>query len=104
MRLLVRVSSTVGVRAPSLSCSACVSYIYTLLYIGTQPDPPTHQPNQQPPPQKKNKTKQACGDVVRNINCTPAPFARPEYKYAVEYSKIFAELFKPQVWYGWGQG
>ena len=28
--------------------------------------------------------------------CTPAPFIKPEYKYARQYSAIFAELFKPQ--------
>jgi sulfite reductase (ferredoxin) len=38
----------------------------------------------------------ACGDVSRNVMCTPAPFATPEYKYARQYSKVFAELFKPQ--------
>lgn len=100
--LFVRQALSGYVRRRSLAPH--VFRIYTpFLYIGTQPDPPTHQPNQQPPqPQKKTKQQQACGDVVRNINCTPAPFARPEYKYAVEYSKIFAELFKPQVWDGMG--
>lgn len=48
-------------------------------------------------PRKMSSTTQACGDVVRNVNCAPAPFATPAYKYAREYSKIFAELFKPQV-------
>lgn len=38
----------------------------------------------------------ACGDVSRNVMCTPAPFSSPAYKYARQYSKIMAELFKPQ--------
>jgi len=33
----------------------------------------------------------------RNVGCTPAPFTSPAYEYAREYSKIFAELFKPQT-------
>lgn len=32
-----------------------------------------------------------------NVGCTPAPFTSPAYEYAREYSKIFAELFKPQT-------
>ena len=39
----------------------------------------------------------ACGDVSRNVMCSPAPFASPEYVYARQYSKVFAELFKPQT-------
>jgi sulfite reductase (ferredoxin) len=35
--------------------------------------------------------------VVRNVCTTPAPFVRADYKYAREYSKIMAELFKPQT-------
>lgn len=31
------------------------------------------------------------------MGCTPAPFTAPAYAYAREYSKIFAELFKPQT-------
>jgi sulfite reductase (ferredoxin) len=38
----------------------------------------------------------ACGDVSRNVMCTPAPFTSPAYKYARQYSSVFAELFKPQ--------
>ena len=44
-----------------------------------------------------SSTVGACGDVVRNVGCTPAPFTSPAYAYAREYSKIFAELFKPQT-------
>jgi len=39
----------------------------------------------------------ACGDVNRNVMCTPAPFTSPAYKYARQYSKLMAELFKPQT-------
>lgn len=39
----------------------------------------------------------ACGDVNRNVMCTPAPFQSPDYKYARQYSKLMAELFKPQT-------
>lgn len=38
----------------------------------------------------------ACGDVSRNVMCTPAPFQSPEYKYARQYAKVMGELFKPQ--------
>jgi len=38
----------------------------------------------------------ACGDVSRNVMCPPAPFVSSEYTYARQYSKIMAELFKPQ--------
>jgi len=38
----------------------------------------------------------ACGDVSRNVMCPPAPFVAPEYAYARQYSKVMAELFKPQ--------
>lgn len=38
----------------------------------------------------------ACGDVSRNVMCSPAPFSSPEYKYARQYSAVMAELFKPQ--------
>ena len=38
----------------------------------------------------------ACGDVSRNVMCTPAPFSSPAYKYSRQYSKVFAELFKPE--------
>ena len=39
----------------------------------------------------------ACGDVSRNVMCSPAPFKTPEYEYARQYSKVMAELFKPQA-------
>jgi len=48
----------------------------------------------------------ACGDVSRNVMCTPAPFTSSDYQYAREYSKIMADLFKPQssafteLWFG----
>lgn len=35
--------------------------------------------------------------MVRNVGCTPAPFVRSDYAAARTYSKIFAELFKPQT-------
>ncbi|GMH33187.1 hypothetical protein BSKO_01021 [Bryopsis sp. KO-2023] len=39
----------------------------------------------------------ACGDVNRNVCAPPAPFTdRPEYTYAVEYAKNFADLLAPQ--------
>lgn len=43
-----------------------------------------------------SSTVGACGDVSRNVMCTPAPFATPEYAGAREVTKIMAELFKPQ--------
>mmetsp|Transcript_28302 Transcript_28302/g.57168 ORF Transcript_28302/g.57168 Transcript_28302/m.57168 type:complete len:639 (+) Transcript_28302:226-2142(+) len=42
-----------------------------------------------------SSTVGACGDVSRNVMTTPAPFASKDYQYAREYSKVFAELFKP---------
>jgi sulfite reductase (ferredoxin) len=42
-----------------------------------------------------SSTVGACGDVSRNVMCTPAPFNTPEYKYAREYSKVVAQLFRP---------
>jgi len=42
-----------------------------------------------------SSTVGACGDVSRNVMTTPAPFDSPEYKYAREYSKVFAQLFRP---------
>lgn len=42
-----------------------------------------------------SSTVGACGDVNRNVMTTPAPFATPEYEYAREYSKVFAQLFRP---------
>ena len=44
-----------------------------------------------------SSTVGACGDVSRNVMTTPAPFATPEYKYANEWSKIFAHLFRPMT-------
>jgi sulfite reductase (ferredoxin) len=43
-----------------------------------------------------SSTVGACGDVNRNVMCTPAPFTAPVYQYARQYAKILAELFKPQ--------
>merc|ERR1719157_9597 len=51
-----------------------------------------------------SSTVGACGDVSRNVMITPATFSSPDYKYANEYSKIFAHLFRPmtpafsQIW------
>lgn len=42
-----------------------------------------------------SSTVGACGDVSRNVMTTPAPFASREYEYAREYSKVFAQLFRP---------
>lgn len=42
-----------------------------------------------------SSTVGACGDVSRNVMCTPAPFATPEYDHAREWSKVFAHLFRP---------
>ncbi|KAL7544249.1 hypothetical protein ACHAWF_007624 [Thalassiosira exigua] len=42
-----------------------------------------------------SSTVGACGDVSRNVMTTPAPFTSPAYNYAREYSKVFAELFRP---------
>ena len=42
-----------------------------------------------------SSTVGACGDVSRNVMTTPAPFDTPEYRYAREYSKAFAQLFRP---------
>jgi len=38
----------------------------------------------------------ACGDVSRNVMCTPAPMKTPEYLFARQYSQVMADLFKPQ--------
>jgi sulfite reductase (ferredoxin) len=43
-----------------------------------------------------SSTVGACGDVSRNVMCTPAPFTTPEYVFARQYSRVMAELFKPQ--------
>eukprot|EP00804_Cyclotella_cryptica_P019719 CCRYP_016481-RA/>CCRYP_016481-RA protein AED:0.16 eAED:0.16 QI:0/-1/0/1/-1/0/1/0/524 len=42
-----------------------------------------------------SSTVGACGDVSRNVMTTPAPFVSAEYAYAREYSKVFAQLFRP---------
>mmetsp|Transcript_18891 Transcript_18891/g.54713 ORF Transcript_18891/g.54713 Transcript_18891/m.54713 type:complete len:631 (-) Transcript_18891:133-2025(-) len=42
-----------------------------------------------------SSTVGACGDVSRNVMTTPAPFDTPEYRYAREWSKVFAHLFRP---------
>jgi len=42
-----------------------------------------------------SSTVGACGDVSRNVMTTPAPFQTPEYKYAREWSYVFADLFRP---------
>lgn len=44
-----------------------------------------------------SSTVGACGDVSRNVMCTPAPFDAPAYKYTREYSKVFAHLFRPMT-------
>lgn len=43
-----------------------------------------------------SSTVGACGDVNRNVMCPAAPFQRKDYEAARTYSKLFAELFKPQ--------
>ena len=43
-----------------------------------------------------SSTVGACGDVSRNVMCSPAPFVSSDYHYARQYSKVMAELFKPQ--------
>jgi len=53
-----------------------------------------------------SSTLGACGDVSRNVMTPAAPFKSPEYEYARQYSKVLAELFKPQspaftqLWHG----
>jgi len=42
-----------------------------------------------------SSTVGACGDVSRNVMCTPAPFQTAEYKAAREWSKVVAQLFRP---------
>ena len=44
-----------------------------------------------------SSTVGACGDVSRNVMITPAPFATPAYQYAREWSKVFAQLFRPMT-------
>jgi sulfite reductase (ferredoxin) len=44
-----------------------------------------------------SSTVGACGDVSRNVMTTPAPFNSPEYKYANEWSKVCAQLFRPMT-------
>ena len=47
--------------------------------------------------QAGSSTIGACGDVSRNVMCTPAPFVDPAYKYARQYSSVLAELFKVNI-------
>mmetsp|Transcript_56164 Transcript_56164/g.105347 ORF Transcript_56164/g.105347 Transcript_56164/m.105347 type:complete len:476 (+) Transcript_56164:1-1428(+) len=53
-----------------------------------------------------SSTVGACGDVSRNVMCTPAPKVSKPYAYAREYSKVMAELLKPsstaftELWLG----
>jgi len=44
-----------------------------------------------------SSTVGACGDVSRNVMTTPAPFCSAEYKYVNEWSKVFAQLFRPMT-------
>jgi len=44
-----------------------------------------------------SSTVGACGDVSRNVMTTPATFDTPSYKYAREWSKVFAHLFRPMT-------
>ena len=44
-----------------------------------------------------SSTVGACGDVSRNVMCTPAPFQNEAYDAAREWSKVFAELFRPMT-------
>lgn len=39
----------------------------------------------------------ACGDLSRNVMCTPAPFVAEPYAHARFLSKMLAELFAPQT-------
>lgn len=43
-----------------------------------------------------SSTVGACGDVSRNVMTTPCPKVTKPYHYARKYSKIMAELLKPQ--------
>jgi len=51
-----------------------------------------------------SSTVGACGDVSRNVMTTPAPFSSPDYQAIREWSKVFAQLFRPmtpafsQIW------
>lgn len=38
----------------------------------------------------------ACGDLSRNVMCTPAPFVDPVYSHARWVSRMLGELFAPQ--------
>jgi len=44
-----------------------------------------------------SSTVGACGDVSRNVMTTPAPFTSSDYEYTREYSKVFAQLFRPMT-------
>ncbi|CAN8070768.1 unnamed protein product [Agarophyton chilense] len=39
----------------------------------------------------------ACGDLSRNVMCTPAPFVDPLYSHARFVSRMLGELFAPQT-------
>mmetsp|Transcript_45263 Transcript_45263/g.54890 ORF Transcript_45263/g.54890 Transcript_45263/m.54890 type:complete len:640 (+) Transcript_45263:171-2090(+) len=42
-----------------------------------------------------SSTVGACGDVSRNVMCTPAPFNSADYEHAREWSKVCGHLFRP---------
>ena len=44
-----------------------------------------------------SSTVGACGDVSRNVMTTPAPFKNQAYAVANEWSKVFAQLFRPMT-------
>lgn len=44
-----------------------------------------------------SSTVGACGDVSRNVMCTPAPFQTPEFVAARSWSAVFAQLFRPMT-------
>lgn len=44
-----------------------------------------------------SSTVGACGDVSRNVMTTPAPFVSPDYEAVREWSKVFAQLFRPMT-------
>ena len=44
-----------------------------------------------------SSTVGACGDVSRNVMTTPAPFKNKGYAVANEWSKVFAQLFRPMT-------
>jgi len=42
-----------------------------------------------------SSTVGGCGDINRNVNCTPAPLNKKNYADARKTAKVMAELFKP---------